>query len=366
MMKILLIFTLSLISGAEGCVVTGYSGGSIAIISDLNWGSGLSRYICKLGCISCTYIIHTDTTENSVQEERFKLYINSNGFLTMLIRRLKPQDAGVYRIGVEHQTPIDVKLTVLNDSCCDGPKTVNVFPGQNINIISYYPVIYNRDYKYIMKLEKGSVSDAILDTYNEPQNNRFSISDDRSAKVLGMNISNVTEADDGVYLYGIYNRKNSVEYYSFFREIRLHGRAKAPIEISSMTTDFKSPVNTTTTTTTTTIIIIIIIIVGVCVLRIGGFALLVIYKQRHKGTQVTRPSSQDNEHAPSVYENDLPYLPTYENLNNKMRSNDKNLDSSTNQSDSTYQTLDPLTNQSDSGYMSLTPSTNHIHLHSYF
>ncbi|XP_060750403.1 uncharacterized protein LOC132862417 isoform X2 [Tachysurus vachellii] len=541
MMKSLLIFTLSLISGPVACVMTGYTGGSVLIICDLIWGSGFSTYICKLGYISCTDIIRTNTTENSVQEGRFKLYENSNGFLRVLIRRLKPQDAGVYRIGVEDQTPIDVKLTVLNDSCCDGPKTVNVFPGQNISIISNYPVVYNRDYKFIMKLENGSVSNAFLDTFNVPQNNRFSISDDSIAKVLSMNISHVTEADDGVYLYGIFNRKNSIQYYSFFREIHLHvkeqKKSRSEVKLYSMMkilliftlslisgpvgcvmtgytgesiviisdlkwgsgfstyillirrlkpqdtgvyrigvedqtpTDLELTVlndsccdgpktvnvfpgqnisiisnypviynqdikfimklengsvfyaildtleksqnnrfsifddsiakvlgmNISNVTeaddgvylygifnrknsiqyysffreihlhvkesSVNTTIIIIIIIISVCVLLIGGFTLLLIYKLRHKGTQGSRPSSQDNEHAPSVHENNLPNLPTYENLKIKIRSNEQNLGSSTNQSDSTYQTLDPLTNQSDSSYMSLSNTADQSHSH---
>ncbi|XP_047662778.1 uncharacterized protein LOC113658275 isoform X3 [Tachysurus fulvidraco] len=345
MMKSILIFTLSLISGPAGCAVTGYSGGSVLIISDLKWGSGFSRYICIKGSISCTDIIHTNNTENSVQLGRFMLYESREGFFIVLIRRLEPQDAGTYTIGGMNGTKIDVSLTVNYDSCCDGPKTVKVFSGQNISITSNYPVVYNLHYKYIMKLENGSVSNAVLDTYSETQKNRFTISDDRSAKVLGMNISNVTEADDGVYFCGFFNRENSIQYYSFFREIHLHVR--------------ESSVKTTTTTT-----IIIIIIISVCVLLIGGFTLLVIYKLTHeRAPQVSRPSSQDNEHAPSVHENNLPNLPPNENLNIKMRLNGQNLDSSTNQSDSTYQTLDPLTNQSDSGYMSLSNTADQSHSH---
>ncbi|KAK2825513.1 hypothetical protein Q7C36_019440 [Tachysurus vachellii] len=278
-MKSLFIFTLSLISGPVGCVVTGYTGGSIVIISDIKWGSGFSTYICKVGSISCTDIIRTDTTENFVQEGRFKLYKNNNRFLRVLIRRLKPQDTGVYRIGVEDQTPIDVKLTVFNDSCCDGPKTVNVFPGQNISITSNYPVIYNRYYKYIMKLEKSRVSNAILNTYDIPQNNRFSISDDRSAKVLSMNISNVREADDGVYLCGIYGRSSihSIQHYFFFIEIHLH--VKEPSSAN--------------------IIIIISVCVIVALLLICGFALMV-YKLRHMRTQGPQLSAKDNDQIPPV------------------------------------------------------------------
>ncbi|XP_058265651.1 uncharacterized protein LOC131365800 [Hemibagrus wyckioides] len=364
MMKSLLIFILSLISGPVGCVVTGYSGGSIIIISDLKWDLRFIRYFCKKESILCT---HTDTRKNSVQDGRFTLYKNREGFVTVLIRGLEPQDAGTYRMGVGIQMNTDVKLTVIYDSCCPGRKTMHAFPGQNISIISNYPVVYDRDYKYIMKLDNGSVLNDILDTDTQSQNNRFSISDDRNAKVLGLSISNVTEADGGVYLCGVYNRMNSVEYFSFFTEIQLHVRAKswteissdrknfteAPIEISSESAYFSSPF----------IIIIIILIISVCVCVIGGFTLLMIYKLRQKQTQGSRRSSQDNGHASPVYENDLPNLPPYENLNMKMRSNHQNLDSSTNQSDSTYQTLDPLTNQSDSGYMSLSNTTNQSHSH---
>ncbi|XP_058265648.1 uncharacterized protein LOC131365798 isoform X3 [Hemibagrus wyckioides] len=191
----------------------------------------------------------------------------------------------------------------------------------------------------------------------------------RNAKVLGLSISNVTEADDGVYLCGVFNRMNSVEYFSFFTEIQLHVRAKSWTEISSDRKNFtEAPIEISSESayfSHSNIIIIIIISVCVCVtlLLTGGFTLLMIYKLRQKGTQGSRPSSQDNGHASSVYENDLPNLPPYENLNMKMRSNHQNLDSSTNQSDSTYQTLDPLTNQSDSGYMSLSNTTDQSHSH---
>ncbi|XP_058265645.1 uncharacterized protein LOC131365798 isoform X1 [Hemibagrus wyckioides] len=369
MMKSLLIFTLSLISGPVGCVVTGYTGGSIIIISDLKWDFRYIRYICKKERTSCTDIIRTDTTKNSVQEGRFMLYENTGGFVTVLIRGLEPQDAGTYRMGVGSWLSTDVTLTATNDSCCPGPKTMHAFPGQNISIISNYPAVYDRHYKYIMKLDNGSVLNDIVDTHTQSQNNRFSISDDRNAKVLGLSISNVTEADDGVYLCGVFNRMNSVEYFSFFTEIQLHVRAKSWTEISSDRKNFtEAPIEISSESayfSHSNIIIIIIISVCVCVtlLLTGGFTLLMIYKLRQKGTQGSRPSSQDNGHASSVYENDLPNLPPYENLNMKMRSNHQNLDSSTNQSDSTYQTLDPLTNQSDSGYMSLSNTTDQSHSH---
>ncbi|KAK2825509.1 hypothetical protein Q7C36_019436 [Tachysurus vachellii] len=365
MMKTILIFTLSLISGQlnewDGPkAVNVFPGQNISIIS--NYPVVYNRdykYIMKLenGSVSNAVL----DTFNEPQNNRFSISDDSRAkVLGMNISHVTEADDVVYfygiynrknsiqyfsffmesRLHVRAKAPIEIstKTTDFN-SCCDRPKTVNVFPGQNISINSNYPVIYNQAFKYIMKLENGSDFYDILDTSENSQNNRFSISDDSSAKVLSMSISHVTEADNGVYLYGIFNRKKSIQYFSFFREIHLNVR--------------ESLVNTT----------IIIIIISVCVLLIGGFTLLVIYKLRHKGTQGSRPSSQDNEHAPSVHENNLPNLPTYENLKIKMRSNDQNLDSSTSQSDSTYQTLDPRTNQSDSNYMSLSNTTDQSHSH---
>lgn len=103
-----------LLTGPVGCVVTGYSGGSIIISSDLKWDSRFIRHCCKKESISCTRIIHTNTTKNSIQKGRFMLYNNKRGFVTMLIRSLEPQDAGTYRMGVGIQMSIDVKLTVIN------------------------------------------------------------------------------------------------------------------------------------------------------------------------------------------------------------------------------------------------------------
>ncbi|KAK3547725.1 hypothetical protein QTP86_028254 [Hemibagrus guttatus] len=177
----------------------------------------------------------------------------------------------------------EVKLTVINDSCCAGSKTEHAFPGQNISIISNYPVVYDRDYKYIMKLDNGSILNGILDTHAQSQNKRFSISDDRNAKALSLSISDVTEADDGIYLCGVYDSMNSVQHYSFFTEIQLHVRVPPPPPI---------------------IIIIIIISVCVCValLLIGGFG---FYKLRHMRTQGLTLSSKDNEQVhpgPCIYE----------------------------------------------------------------
>ncbi|KAK3505785.1 hypothetical protein QTP70_004026, partial [Hemibagrus guttatus] len=80
-----------------------------------------------------------------------------------------------------------------------------------------------------------------------------------SAKVLSFNISDVKEADEVFYLFGVWNKIDAVGYYSYFTEIRLHVTGSS--------------------------VIIISVCVCVTLLLIGGFVLMLIYKLRHKRTQ---------------------------------------------------------------------------------
>lgn len=102
---------------------------------------------------------------------------------------------------------------------------MNSDQGQQTNIICNYPAEYERNYKYFMKLGNDSI-ESILNTGTQSQKGRFSISDDRSAKVLSVNISDVREADEGVYYCGAADTVGSVQYYSDFTRIQLHVRGE--------------------------------------------------------------------------------------------------------------------------------------------
>ncbi|XP_060792989.1 uncharacterized protein LOC132896273 [Neoarius graeffei] len=362
MMKILLIFTLSLISGPVGCVdvpVIGYSGGSIIIISDRYWSSVNSNYICKVEMSKCTEIKKTNNGMDHVQLERFILFKNK-GRLAVFIRKLKPQDAGTYRMGWGRSNYTDVSLKIVKDSCCVGTKIMNSDQGQQTNIICNYPAEYERNYKYFMKLGNDSI-ESILNTGTQSQKGRFSISDDRSAKVLSVHISDVREADEGVYYCGAADTVGSVQYYSDFTRIQLHVRATTTsIVTSAAPTEIPSDVATGSSN-----VIIISVCICVALLLIGGFTLM-IYKLRHKRVQGSTRSSKDNEQVPSVYENVLANLPSWENLNTIMRLNHQTPESFTGQSDSAYQTLDPLTIQSDSDYTSLINTTEQLPMSSHY
>ncbi|KAM9445358.1 uncharacterized protein Hap1MRO34_024221 [Clarias gariepinus] len=131
---------------------------------------------------------------------------------------------------------------------------MNVYLGQNITINCNYPEEYGRNTKYLDSVDDDSIIKEILDTNTKFQNDRFSISDDRSAKVLSVNISDVREDDEVFYLFGAWNGGGSVEYYTFFIEMWLH----PTVAIS--------------------------VCVCAALLLIGGFVLM-SYKLMHKKTQ---------------------------------------------------------------------------------
>lgn len=67
-----------------------------------------------MGKEACRDLIHFNTKEDYVIVERFMLYSNTKGYMTVFIRQLKLQDAGTYRIGVGTGKSTDVNLAVVN------------------------------------------------------------------------------------------------------------------------------------------------------------------------------------------------------------------------------------------------------------
>ncbi|XP_062872077.1 polymeric immunoglobulin receptor-like [Trichomycterus rosablanca] len=290
-MKILLIFVLYLISGpADGSNVTGYSGGSVIICSDQKWDSMNSKYICKTGQPGCTDVIRSYSKSNKVQSGRFMLYNRVGTVFGVLIRRLKPQDAGTYRIGTENQNSYDtVNLKVINDFCCGGSKTMNAYLGESITLTCKYPEEYETYYKDITKFNDDANIEDVINTKTSSQNGRFSIFDNKSAKVISVKISNVTDNDEGYYLCGVWKGEGSVRYFTFFTEIQLKVTAKPSTTIQP-TTAYRTTSTTPKATSsdqacyTKASFVVTIVSVIVALLLIGGFA-MIFYKLRCTKTQ---------------------------------------------------------------------------------
>ncbi|XP_047662782.1 polymeric immunoglobulin receptor-like isoform X1 [Tachysurus fulvidraco] len=318
-MKILLIIILYLISGPVDCSdVIGYSGGSVLVFSDINWYKHNSKYICKVNEKDCTDIIRVDTKRHQVQEGRFKLYANTNNFFLVLIRKLKPQDAGMYRFGLGDQSNLTMNLKMYNNTSSGLSKIMNAYLGQNITITCNYPGEYERNNKYVNTVNDDIKINRILETNTKFQNGRFSISDDRSAKVLSVNIRDVRETDEVFYLFGVHYGDGSVTYNTYFTQVWLH-----VTELSK-----KTPTTTDTDLTNSTALIetpsavcftssvVIIIIISVCVfetLLIGGCGLM-IYKVRQKRTQDNTTSFKSTKDKQLTPDYNTDSAPVYENI----------------------------------------------------
>ncbi|XP_047662786.1 polymeric immunoglobulin receptor-like isoform X2 [Tachysurus fulvidraco] len=221
-MKILVII-LYLISGPVDCSdVIGYSGGSVIVFSDINRYKHNSKYICKVNEKDCTDIIRVDTKRHKVQEGRFLLYSNTNNFFLVLIIKLMPQDAGMYRFGLGDQSNLTMNLNIYNSTSSGLPTIINAYLGQNITITCNYPGEYERNTKLDNTVNDDIKINRILNTNTKFQNGRFSISDDRSAKVFSVNISDVRETDEVFYLFWVWNGHGSVRYWTYFTEVWLH------------------------------------------------------------------------------------------------------------------------------------------------
>ncbi|XP_046726130.1 polymeric immunoglobulin receptor-like isoform X4 [Silurus meridionalis] len=300
-MKILLIFTFCLVSGPVTCSdVIGYSGGSVIIISNIKWYTHDSKYICKVEGNDCSDIIRAETKRHQVQDGRFMLYSNTGKHFLVLIRKLKPQDAGTYRFGLGNQNNSTVNLKVYNSAFCGVPKILNAYLGQNITITCKYPGEYESNNKYIDSVDDNNLIKNILNTNTNSQNGRFSITDDKSAKVLSVNISNVTETDEVFYLLGVWNGDGAVRYYTYFAEIQLHIKASSTT-IQPTTTGSNMMTSSSQTEFQSTMCFSSSAFISVCIcaalLLIGGFALM-IYKLRRQKTQDYAASSKSENNKP--------------------------------------------------------------------
>ncbi|KAL7852001.1 hypothetical protein SRHO_G00177860 [Serrasalmus rhombeus] len=102
-MKILLIFTLHLISGAAaGTDVIGFLGGRVTInFKHSDYGRS-EKSFCKMKTqTECEYIIVAEYEQRNtwIQKDRFELFDDSYKTIIVSIRQLSSEDAGTYQCG---------------------------------------------------------------------------------------------------------------------------------------------------------------------------------------------------------------------------------------------------------------------------
>ncbi|KAL6482362.1 hypothetical protein MHYP_G00104420 [Metynnis hypsauchen] len=213
-MKILLIFTLHLISGPVSCNdVVGFPQGAVIIFCN-HQPRGEKKYFCEVKTHKCAYM--RPNTQD--QEYRFTV-LDSTGDLTVIYRNLSLQDAGSYQCGEVGLWNHDVNLKMISDPCCSSPNTVAGYLGENVTISCSYPEKFETSIKDLFKANGQAFSIEIVTKGS--QKGRYSISEDRSSKSFSVRISDVREDDRGVYYCGVWSEGKSVSYYSLYTETRL-------------------------------------------------------------------------------------------------------------------------------------------------
>ncbi|KAL7851984.1 hypothetical protein SRHO_G00177690 [Serrasalmus rhombeus] len=336
-MKILLIFTLYLISGPVSCFdVIGYPGGSVVVYCNIKHHRKNIRYFCNTNTKQCVYSKSNQTQNTWIHEDRFSLLDYPEG-LKVAYRNLSLPDAGSYQCGETGVWKKTVNLNMKSDLCCLGQKTVSGYLGETVTISCSYPGEFKRNTKFFYQQYNGVFYEVIRTS--ETQKGRFSISDNRRSKVLSVRISDVRE-DDGVYYCGVGREGESVSYHSFYTEIQLQVTGKEtstpkqpPPLRSSKTTKTTATYRTTSSTseeehssktyrTLSTALpsvtseetnsapgssVIIIIMVCVCVgLLLTGALALIFYKLRGKKEQA--------DYESDLTGNQISMCPIYQNL----------------------------------------------------
>ncbi|XP_017543015.2 CMRF35-like molecule 8 [Pygocentrus nattereri] len=292
-MKILLIFTLHLISGgAAGTDVIGFLGGRVTINFKHNVYDPEVRQVFFCKAAECEIIIY-DQRNRWILKDRFHLYGDFHQALTVTFKQLSSEDAGTYQYGENNQLKHQFNLQLISDLCCLGPNTMTGYVGETITISFSYPEQFESHTKYFYKLDDLRFNIMIGTT--ETQKGRFYMSDNRESKVFSVRISNVTEDDGGVYYCGVWNEGESVSYQSLYTEIQLQVTEKSSQENPESPTDSEQTDSTNT--------IIVCVCVALLLLLIGGLALMFCRRMKAKGSTSSsnnKEKGSDSEMSPAV------------------------------------------------------------------
>ncbi|XP_016398980.1 polymeric immunoglobulin receptor-like [Sinocyclocheilus rhinocerous] len=226
-MKIIWTFTLLMIPGAVSSIsVGGYSGGVIITCKYDREYTVNAKYFCRGQWSECTDRIRTNIKNKWVDSGRFSLFDDTTAAVfTVTFRDLSERDSGTYQCGVDisgiKDSHTEVNLNVVTDSYYT-EVNVNVirrYSGGNVIINYKYEMNHENHEKYFCKT--GSYQCITLINTDKAAEwkhvGRFSVHDDRSARLLRVFIRELNVDDSGEYKIIV----KVSEDYSLFSEFKL-------------------------------------------------------------------------------------------------------------------------------------------------
>ncbi|XP_026138247.1 polymeric immunoglobulin receptor-like [Carassius auratus] len=241
-----LIFLLLLLVSVVACetseilTFTAHERGTVEIKCPYESGyESNKKYLCKGKCPrrNKDKVVESGS---SARDERFSLTDNRTAHIfTVTITDLRTEDHGQYWCGIERWNLDDFKEILLD---IKHVSRVPGFTGQHLNISCHYESELKNDVKFICKGSDPSVCEksAIRASSEIKSYGRVSLSDNESAGVFTVTITDLTEEDSGIYWCGAAQREQEHEN-KWISVIDLN--------ISAGTSESASPKPTTTTTT---------------------------------------------------------------------------------------------------------------------
>ncbi|KAL6482271.1 hypothetical protein MHYP_G00103510 [Metynnis hypsauchen] len=224
-MKILLIFTLFLISagGGESERVTGYSGGGVLIKCryETRYTSN-PKYLCK-GSWFCGDQIRTGDKNEWINRGRFSLFDDTRSAqIWGEIMELTVEDSGTYYCGVNKDWAIDaykpVELKVEEDLSYGKSISVTGHIGGSVNINCKYPQSHKNDPKFLCR-RVGSADCSYETSVNESRRwineGKLHLHDD-GKQIFTVIINSLTEGDSGEYWCGAESDRTSDHGYKVY------------------------------------------------------------------------------------------------------------------------------------------------------
>ncbi|XP_035990743.1 polymeric immunoglobulin receptor isoform X1 [Fundulus heteroclitus] len=179
------------------------------------------KYLCKDDCGSDDVLI----TTSEINEDKYSIDDDKRSrIFSVTISDLRFEDAGKYWCGVSRTGKdiyTEVKLEVGKDIWGKTPAKIQGNEEGSVSIRCRYETEPVNNLKYICRGNRLStcLRQAVVTSNNE-QNGRFTLTDDKNAKVFTVTISSLKLSDSGWYLFGVQRDTGSDGFCAFDLKVK--------------------------------------------------------------------------------------------------------------------------------------------------